>query len=159
MQPNGTEYDADLAVEPFPGREAEFCCRFGPDYYISLPAVEQANRDLGILNIIRTLSGFKVDLFIRKDRSFERSVISRRFAFAVPDSTGETIQCVSAEDLVLLKLEWYRRGGESSPQQLQDVRGVLEIQAERLDQAYLGHWAAELGVQDLLARVREETAS
>ena len=97
-------HDADLTVEPFPGREADFCSRFGPDYCVSLPAVEQAIRQRGCCNIIHTLSGFKVDLFIRKDRPFEQSLMARRFAFALPDQ-GQSIQCVSPEDLILLKLE------------------------------------------------------
>src|SRR5205809_1049144 len=49
-------YDADLTAEPFSGREAAFCAHFGPDYYISLPAVQQAIRQRGSFNIIHTLS-------------------------------------------------------------------------------------------------------
>jgi hypothetical protein len=151
-------HDADLTAEPFPGREAVFCSSFGSDYYISLRAVQQAVRQRGSFNIIHTLNGFKVDLFIRKDRPFEKSLMNRRFAFTLPDSAGQTIQCISPEDLILVKLEWYRLGGEAAQQQLLDVRGVLEIQADRLDQAYLDRWAADLGVADLLARVRNESA-
>ena len=44
-------------------------------------------------------------------------------------------------------------------QQLLDVRGVLEVQGDRLDWGYLDRWATELGIHDLLAQVREETAS
>lgn len=39
-----------------------------------------------------------------------------------------------------------------SDRQWGDVTGVLKVQGERLDFAYLRHWAKELGVADLLER-------
>ncbi len=149
---------ADLAVEPFPGRETEFCSSFGEDYYVSLPAMQQAIRQRSSFNIIHTPSGFKVDLFVRRDRPFEQSLMARRRPFVLADEGGQTIQCLSPEDLILIKLEWYRLGGESMQQQWLDVRGVMEVQGSGLDQAYLDHWSAVLGVADLLARLRQESA-
>jgi hypothetical protein len=69
-----------------------------------------------------------------------------------------TAYVASAEDTVLTKLEWYRMGGEDfgelsravSEQQWRDVLGVLKVQGERLDLAYLRRWAAALSVADLL---------
>jgi hypothetical protein len=63
----------------------------------------------------------------------------------------------SAEDVVLAKLEWYRRGGEVSDRQWQDVLGVLEVQGDRLDMEYMRRMASELDVADLLARALEQT--
>jgi len=150
---------ADLTVEPFPGQEEEFCASFGNEYYVSLPAVQQAVRQRSSVNVLHSLSGFKVDLFVRKDRPFEQSVMARRRAFPLPDAPGQTVQCVSPEDVILLKLEWYRLGGETSQQQWLDVQGVLEVQGSRLNQAYLDHWATDLGVLDLLARARQESGT
>jgi hypothetical protein len=149
-------YDADLSVEPFPGREAEFCAAFGPEYYMSPAAVQQAMRRRSSFNIIHTPSGFKVDVFVRKDRPFEESVMARRRAYPLP--TGQEVVCVSPEDVVLLKLEWYRLGNETSERQWSDILGVLQVQAGKLDETYLDRWAADLGVADLLQRVRTEAA-
>jgi hypothetical protein len=66
------------------------------------------------------------------------------------------VVCVTPEDVILLKLEWYRLG--PSERQWNDVRGVLEVQAGHLDDAYLDRWAADLGVADLLAHARQEAA-
>ena len=62
----------------------------------------------------------------------------------------------SPEDTVLAKLEWYRKGGEVSDRQWRDLLGVLKVQGETLDRAYLDHWAGELDVSDLLHRALEE---
>ena len=63
----------------------------------------------------------------------------------------------TAEDTVLAKLEWYWLGGQASDRQWRDALGVLKVQGQRLDLAYMRHMAAGLGVQDLLERALEES--
>lgn len=63
-----------------------------------------------------------------------------------------------AEVTVLAKLDWYRKGGEVSDRRWRDLRGVLKVQADALDQEYLEHWAKELGVADLLRRALGEAS-
>lgn len=150
-------HDADVTVEPFSGKEAAFCSSFGEYYYVSLPAVQDAIRHRSSFNVIHFDSGFKVDLFVRKLRPFDASLMARRRAFDMPNTNGQTLTFVSAEDVILLKFEWYRLGGGSSERQWQDILGVFQVQAGRLDQAYLARWAADLGVSDLLQRARQES--
>jgi len=150
--------DADITVEPFPGKEEQFANRFGPAYYVSVDAIREAIRDRSSFNIINTYVGFKVDVFVKKDRPFEESLMRRRVAFNSHDLPDRPIQLVSPEDILLLKLEWYRKGGEVSERQWSDVLGVLRTQAGSLDNAYLDHWASDLEVRDLLAHARNETA-
>ena len=150
--------DADIAVEPFPGREDEFVAYFGPEYYVSPDAVRQAVRERSTFNIIKPASGFKVDVFVRKDRPFELALMARRTPSPVLGPGEPPLDLVSAEDIILLKLEWFRLGGEISDRQWSDVLGVLRVQADKLDQSYLDHWAPELGVADLLARARDDAA-
>lgn len=56
------------------------------------------------------------------------------------------------DDTVLAKLEWAAMGG--SDRQLVDAASVLAVVGEAIDDGYLDRWAAELGVTDLLAKVR-----
>jgi hypothetical protein len=148
--------DADVSVEPFDGLEDRLVASFGPDYYLSVEAIRQALRDRSTFNIISTLVGFKVDVFVLKARPFERSMMDRRVSARMVDASNRPIKVVSAEDSILLKLEWYRLGGEISDRQWSDILGILQVQAGRLDQAYLDDWAAELGVGDLLANARRD---
>ncbi len=151
--------DADITAEPFPGREAEFAAAFGPDYYVSRDAIRDAIQRQSSFNVIHFPSGFKVDVFIRKDTPFGRSVLARRRPTTIPSDPPEPIDVISPEDVILLKLEWFRLGGETSDRQWGDVLGVLRVQAGRLDDAYLDRWAAELGVADLLAKARAAALS
>jgi hypothetical protein len=149
--------DADVSVEPFEGQESRLVARFGPDYYVSVEAIRQALRDRATFNIINTAVGFKVDVFIRKDRPYDQSLMDRRIFAAMADAPDHPVAVVSAEDSILLKLEWYRLGGEISDRQWSDILGVMRVQGDRLDQGYLDQWARELGVIDLLNDARRDS--
>ena len=145
--------DADLSVEPFAGREQLLVQQFDSDYYVSIDAARAANRERSTFNIIHVPSAFKVDVFVMKSIGYDRSLMSRRTAGA-----SDRLFWVTPEDIVLLKLRWYRLGNEISDRQWSDILGVLRTQAGRLDETYLDRWAAELGVADLWERIRAEAA-
>jgi hypothetical protein len=140
--------DVDLAAAPFPGQEEQLAKEIGDDFYCSVESMRAANRERSCFNLLHTTSGFKIDVFVQKDRVYDRMLLTRSSLRSLPD--GTTLPLVSPEDIVLLKLEWYRIGGEVSDQQWRDIRGVLKARRGDLDEEYLDHWAAELGVRDLL---------
>jgi hypothetical protein len=149
--------DADLTVEPFSGREDVFIAAFpAPEFYVSPDAVRDALRTRSTFNILHPATGYKIDIFIRKDDPFEGAAFARRGPYSLPDAPEEPVQVHSPEDIILFKLRWYRLGGEASDQQLRDVLAVMKTQGDRLDAAYLAHWATEIGVKDLLDRVRTQ---
>jgi hypothetical protein len=150
--------DADMTVEPFPGRESQFAECFAPEYYISLPSVIEADARRSSFNIVHTRFGFKVDIFCR-DRPFERSALERRVMLQVGNDPGGPIAVVSPEDVILFKLEWYRHGGEVSDRQWSDVLGVIRVQATNLDNSYLDQWASRLKIADLLTRARKDAGA
>lgn len=149
--------NADVTVEPFPGREAEFVAAFPPaDFYISADAVREAVRARSTFNILHPATGYKIDIFVRKNEPFEREAFARRGPLPMPGAPDETVQVHSAEDVVLFKLRWFRLGGETSDKQWADILGVLKTQADAIDQPYLDKWAVEIGVKDLLDTVRTQ---
>jgi hypothetical protein len=63
---------------------------------------------------------------------------------------------VSAEDIVLAKLQQYKAGGEVSERQWTDVLKVIRATPD-MDWTYMGSWAARLGGNNLLARAKVES--
>ncbi len=98
----------------------------------------------------------KVDVFVSRDRPFERRAMERAQPAASEPAGGAPLMLASAEDIVLAKVEWFRRGGEVSERQWADVLGVLRASRSSLDRRYMEEGARELGVADLVARALVE---
>lgn len=125
-------------------------------YYVPEERIRDAVARRGAFNLIHLETMLKVDVFVSRDRPFERRAFERSRDAVVEGIDGTTLPVSSAEDTVLAKLEWYRRGGETSERQWGDVRGVLQAGGDALDFAYLRRGALELGVDDLLGRALDE---
>ena len=144
--------DADVVAALGPEHVDALTARLGADYYIPVDRLRSAAARRSSCNFIHLATMFKIDLFVSKDRPFDREAVvrARPQAFDTgPDAP--TFPVASAEDTVLAKLEWFRLGGETSERQWWDVVGVLRVTPD-LDRAYLDHWAGGLGVSDLLSR-------
>jgi hypothetical protein len=121
-----------------------------PDFYVDDDALRRAVRTRTSANLIHQATMLKVDLFIAGGTPLDAQQLARRQAISV--GTGDTIHVHPPEDILLQKLHWYRRGGETSDRQWRDVLGIVRVQGPRLDREYLRQSAPLLGVQDLLDR-------
>ena len=143
--------DVDLVADLASKHVAPLVEALQGTYYVSAPAVSDAIARRSCFNTIHLETSFKVDVFAVKNRPYDRTALQRAEKRSV-DEENPSIQFffASPEDIVLSKLEWYRLGNEVSERQWSDVIGVLKVQENSLDRAYLDKWAAELGVADLL---------
>jgi hypothetical protein len=53
----------------------------------------------------------------------------------------------SPEDVILKKMEYFREG--ESEKHLRDIAGVLRVQGDHLDRAYIANWATRLDLTDV----------
>lgn len=149
-----TTRDVDLVADLAMEHAALLVKSLEATYYVSLPAVFEAITRKSCFNLIHTQTAFKVDVFVVKDREYDRTAM-RRVRKESFDNRQEFF-VASPEDIVLAKLEWFRLGDEVSETQWRDVVNVLHVQGNSLEQSYLDRWATELGVADLLERAKEE---
>jgi hypothetical protein len=139
--PRATQ-DIDIVVAPDPDQLQAFIRQLpATEYFADEEEALHALRDRALFNVVDFVTGWKIDLIIRKARPFSLTEFGRRQAV---DFLGLRLYIASAEDVVLAKLEWAKRGG--SRRQIEDAAGILRVQAAHLDGAYLSHWVHELGL-------------
>jgi hypothetical protein len=149
--------DADVIAELHAEHVAPLAARLSALFYLDDARMRDAVERRLSFNLIHLATMFKVDVFVSKGRPFDVEASGR----ARLESLGESPEApkarvASPEDTLLAKLEWYRRGGESSERQWSDIAGLLRVRAGRLDLAYLVDWAEALGVADLLERASRQ---
>lgn len=148
--------DVDLVAALKPEDGAPLVDRLGSAFYADLPSIIEEITARRSFNVIHLETMVKIDLFVAKETPFTASQFERRTEQAIGDQKPLKLSVASPEDTILSKLDWYRLGGEISDRQWNDILGVLKVQGDRLDFDYLRQWAGELGVADLLEKVRGE---
>ncbi len=149
-RPRGS-YDADIVIDVPPHRIDDFLTAFQDDFPLEPEAVRRSLQAGEMFNLIPSSGLFKVDMIPRRASRFAREEFDRRRPV---QALGRTIWMPSPEDVILSKLVWYRNGGEVSERQIEDARDVYAVQSGGLDEDYLTRSAADLGVRELLERIR-----
>ena len=128
------------------------------DHFVDEESIRDAVRHESSFNLVHYGTGLKIDVFIAADSEYEAGVRARRVSEPIGGAADRRrLWVASAEDTILAKLAWYRRGGGASQRQWRDVQGVIELRGRELDVEYLRRWAPVLGVADLLEEALMET--
>lgn len=137
-----TTHDLDFVIQLPPSQIPSLVAAFASaDYFIDEASVRAAYQPPHQFNVIHVPSALKADFWLLKPVLFEREMFGRR----LQDTWfGEPIWLTTAEDIILHKLYWNQI--TPSDRQLGDVAGVVHVQRGKLDEAYLRHWAADLGL-------------
>lgn len=143
---------ADLRVEHI----RPFVAAMSPAFYADDEMIRDAITHHSSFNLIHYETAFKVDIFIPKERAFDKLQIGRRIVSIVATDPEQSVYVTSPEDIILSKLEWYRMGDEVSDRQWRDILGVFKTKSDQLDLSYMRRLAKELAVDDLLERALRE---
>ncbi len=112
-------------------------------------AVQDAIQKRSIFSLLHMSSLMKVDVLLPQSRPFDSLLFQR--AQQLPLVEGyHPVWITSPEDVVLMRLEWYRISGTTADDQWNDLLGVMKVRAPTLDLAYLDQQAGILNVSDLL---------
>lgn len=138
--------DIDIVVEAsttdYEGRVRP---AFDADFLVNDP-IDLGGRWLG--GLIHRREIVRVDLIFGRRDAWSAEAMSRRHRLDHP--TLGAISVISAEDLILAKLEW---SAGTSELQLRDVGSLVRL-VDGLDWAYLERYASSMGLRERLDVIR-----
>ncbi|WP_129626881.1 hypothetical protein [Candidatus Oscillochloris fontis] len=158
-EPRATR-DVDILASLPAAKAGLFTARIAPEFFVQIsdlrdaialaPTLHDDPLHRASCNLVHRTSFFRVDLFIASGRPYELAQFARRVPQTVALNPERRAYFVSPEDIILIKLDWYRMAQGALERQWIDVQSVLTTQGSTLDIAYLRHWAAQLALADLL---------
>ena len=138
--------DIDVVLEATPAEyESRIRAMFEADFLVNDP-IDLGGRWLG--GLIHRVEIVRVDLMFGRDDAWARSAMERRHRLEHP--ILGPVWVLTAEDLVLAKLEWSEGTSEL---QFRDVRSLVRL-VDGLDWEYLERYALGLGMSGRLEAVR-----
>jgi len=146
--------DLDIVAALLPSQAGELVRRLGDGYYADEAMIRNAFTCRQSCTVIWLETMMKIDLMPPRF-DCDGAAMARRMTSSLADGSGSAVPVyvATAEDVILAKLFWYRQGGQVSERQVSDIRGIVAVQADRLDRDYLSGWAVRMGMDDLLAKM------
>jgi hypothetical protein len=148
--------DADIVTDLHDDQADSLAAMLADQFYADPAMMRDAIQHRASFNLLHFDTGFKVDVFITKGRPFDRLQFERRILAPMTPDGEDNVYLADVEGTILAKLEWYRLGNEAPERQWNDILGMLKVRAHDIDLDYLRHWAARLGLADLLARAFDD---
>ncbi len=145
-QPRMTR-DIDIVIALETQDIRKFIDLFKDDFYLDEETVRSEVHRLGMFNLIHNKFILKIDFIIQKDDEFSATAFGRRRNV---DIDGTKVSIISAEDLILSKLNWAKES--MSEMQLRDVGNIKGL-VENLDGDYIEQWIERLGLQEIYKKV------
>ncbi len=143
--------DIDVLIEAGPASLTALYDALGPSFHLDREAAGSALQVGGTFTAIHLGEMIKIDFFVATEDKLHRLQLAHREPVLIaPESPP--VYFTSAEDTVLVKLDWFRRSEGVLERQLRDVAGILKTRGTELDRAYLDQAASVLGIGDLLAQ-------
>ena len=131
--------DAGIFPRIFP--ESEYYC---PPVDVIAQEIKSSRQ----FNLIHHESGYKMDIILMRKVLHDTEEFKRRQK--IPFWKGQTVYMATPEDVIIKKLEFYRKGG--SEKHLRDIASILRH--TEIDTAYLNKWIATLALQDQWTKVK-----
>ncbi|MBF0104783.1 MAG: hypothetical protein HQM16_05600 [Deltaproteobacteria bacterium] len=145
-QPRMTR-DIDIVINLSQTNIQNFIDIFKEDFYLDEDTIKKEVSASGMFNLIHNKYIIKVDFIIHKNDEFSLTAFERRLNV---DVDGVIISIATAEDLILVKLDWAKES--ISEMQLKDVSNIKKM-AEHINYTYLNNWIDKLGLQEVYKKI------
>lgn len=152
-EPRSTN-DIDMVVSIESGDVDELVAAFAGEFYVDRQMIVEAIASGHSFNLLDLAAGIKVDIFVKTDFALDVAQFERRFRTTLGEGPARVeVWIGSAEDQILRKLWWFRKGGEVSDRQWRDLEGIMAVQGGALDREYIVSTARSAGLVELAARL------
>lgn len=154
--------DADLTVHLQPGDADRFAAAFQAiDMYADAETIREAfgYRTPIPFGVIDPRGGWKADCYLLRETAYERAAFARRRELPYPAARRGKVWLYAPEDVILMKLDYYRISQGVSTKHLRDIAGMLanmERWDRPLDLDYLNRWVSGLEVIDYWEKLWDE---
>jgi len=156
-EPRST-HDVDLLVDLPAERIPELHAALRERFYVDEGSMRSAVQEHRAFNVIHLGLYQKVDLFVAGPGALDTAQLEGPVLRRLSGDSARLYPVTSPEIVVLRKLDWYRKTGETSERQWRDVQAVLRVQGGRLDLARMRSLSAETGLAVLLDRAVAEAS-
>ena len=146
------DFTTDLSLENVP----LFLSLLTPTYYFDETSVRDAVVQQTFFEGLQLSTMLKIHVSPRSTDNPFMVKVYQRVQFHALVKEGKIFRIASPEDTILTQLMVYKANGEVADDCWNEMLGVLKVQKEVLDIAYLRQWAVSLDVRLLLERAFED---
>jgi hypothetical protein len=150
-EPRST-HDVDVLLDLSAQRIPELHAALRDRFYVDEGSMRTAVQDRRAFNVIHLGLYQKVDLFVAGSGALDTAQLEGPVLRRLSRDSERLYPVTAPEIIVLRKLDWYRRTGETSDRQWRDAQAVLRVQGDRLDHARMSSLAEATGLTALLER-------
>lgn len=101
--------------------------------------------------VIDYANGWKADCYFLRSTAYDRAAFARRVEWPFVEARRGKVWMYAPEDVILMKLVYYRLSQGVSTKHLRDITAMLasrQIWKHSLDLSYLNQWAVQLQVME-----------
>ena len=125
-------------------------------YIAPLEAILEEDIPHGLpFNVYDGASGTKADLYVVQPTGLPGSAMNRRRRIK-DDQIGLEAWFLAPEDVILYKLDYFRKSEGISQKHPVDIGKMLNVVGDQLDLAYIEKWATEIDVADVWRAIWDE---
>jgi len=151
--------DADLTLHLQPDDADRFAAAFQAiDMFADVETIREAfgYRNPIPFGVLDPRGGWKADCYLMRGSAYERTAFDRRQEWPYRAAKRGRVWLYAPEDVILMKLDYYRISQGVSAKHLRDIASMLANMGRwdrPLDEGYLNRWAKELKVIDYWTKV------
>ncbi len=116
------------------------------DFYIDEETVEMALNKKVSFNAIDRETNTTIDCYLVGNNEYEAARFKRKI---VKHMVGVKVNVISPEDLILIKLQWYKDSG--STRHLEDAESILKI--SEVDLKYIKEWVKKQKTMEIFDKI------